>query len=134
MSFIALILKNLFRQRVRTGLTVLGISLGITTVVTLGVVTGSLKATAGEILRLGGADFMVAQKGAADLSFSIVSQEDLAALAARPDLQRAEGMLFHVARVGSNPFFFTIGRRAEDLAENPPPLKAGTLWGPGTRE
>jgi len=37
MSFLSLIVKNLIRQRVRTGLTILGISLGITTVVALGV-------------------------------------------------------------------------------------------------
>ena len=45
MTFIALILKNIVRQRTRTFLTVLGISLGITTVVALGVVTESLKAS-----------------------------------------------------------------------------------------
>jgi putative ABC transport system permease protein len=65
-SFMSLILKNLLRQRTRTILTVLGISIGITTVVALGVITDSLKATAGEIINLGGADFMVAQEGAAD--------------------------------------------------------------------
>ncbi len=132
MSFLALLLKNLFRQRVRTGLTVLGISVGITTVVALGVVTGSLKATAGEILQLGGADFMVAQKGAADLSFSIVSQEDAAALAQRGDVARAEGALVHIVQVGSNPFFFILGREAQDVAANPPPLMAGRLFAPGT--
>lgn len=131
MSFVALIIKNLVRQRIRTGLTVLGISIGITTVVALGVVTNSLKESAGEIIRLGEADFMVAQEGAADLTFSIVSEEDAAALAEHPNVARAEGMLFHVARVGSNPYFFLIGRRAEDLASNPPPLGEGTLWGPG---
>src|SRR3990170_1513181 len=130
MSFIALILKNLLRQRVRTGLTVLGISLGITTVVALGVITSGFKATAAELLRLGGADFMVAQEGTADMTFSTVSEEDSAAIARRPDVERAEGMLFHVARVGSNPFFFLMGRQAQDLAANPPPLKTGTVFSP----
>ncbi len=131
MSFVALIIKNLVRQRIRTGLTVLGISIGITTVVALGVVTNSFKASAGELIRLGGADFMVAQKGAADLSFSVVPQEDVAALAAYPGVARAEGMLFHITRVGSNPYFITMGLTAEDLAMNPPPLIEGTLWGAG---
>src|SRR3990172_7684050 len=130
MTFIALIFKNLFRQRVRTALTVLGISLGITTVVALGVVTTSLKSASGELLRLGGADFMVAQEGAADLSFSIVPEEDVQALAQRPDVERVEGILFHIARVGSNPFFFLGGRDGTALALNPPPLRAGSIWGP----
>jgi putative ABC transport system permease protein len=133
-SFAALIVKNLVRQRVRTALTVLGISIGITTVVALGVVTGSLKSTAGEILRMGGADFMVAQKGAADLSFSIVPEEDVQLLGQRPDVARAEGALFHIVRVGSNPYFFVIGRRAEDLAANPPRIVAGGTWDPGATD
>src|SRR3972149_5959060 len=130
MTFIALIFKNLFRQRVRTGLTVLGISLGITTVVALGVVTTSLKSASGELLRLGGADFLAAREGAAARSFSIVPEGAVRALAQRPDVERVEGILFHIARVGSNPYFFLGGREAEGLAANPPPLRAGTIWGP----
>jgi putative ABC transport system permease protein len=37
-------------------------------------------------------------------------------------------MLFHIARVGSNPFFFLIGREQEDLAARPPHLIAGEVW------
>lgn len=129
MSFAALVFKNLFRQQIRTGLTVLGIGIGITTVVALGVVAGSLKNTAGELLRLGGADFMVAQKGAADLSFSIVPEDDVEALAQRPDVLRVEGILFYITRVGSNPFFFLGGREADGLATNPPPIQSGSIWG-----
>ncbi len=131
MSFLTLILKNLFRQPVRTGLTVLGISIGITTVVALGVVTNSLKASAGELIKLGGSDFMAAQQGAADLSFSIVKEEDVRALGNEPDVERAEGILFHIARVGSNPFFFLGGRDAAAVQANPPNLIDGGIWGPG---
>lgn len=128
MTFFALVLKNLFRQRMRTGLTVLGISIGITTVVALGVVTESLKASSGEILKMGGADFMVAQEGAADLSFSIVSEADAEALAGYPNVARAEPALFHIVRVGANPFFFIIGWRTEGIVEHPPPLLEGRVW------
>ncbi len=134
MTFFALILKNLLRQRIRTGLTILGISIGITTVVALGVVTESLKASSGEILKMGGADFMVAQQGAADLSFSIVSESDAAALAEQPGVRRAEPVLFHVVRVASNPFFIIFGRRTEDMLDNPPPLLQGRVWTADTRD
>lgn len=134
MSFIALILKNIVRQRIRTGLTVLGISLGITTVVALGVVTESLKASSGEILHLGGADFMVAQEGAADLSFSVLPAEAVGEVAATEGVAGSEGMLFHIARVGSNPFFFLIGRDYEGMANRPPTLVDGTLWQAGATD
>lgn len=128
MSFLALVFKNLVRQRIRTGLTVLGISLGITTVVALGVITNSFKNSAAEILRLGGADFMVAQEGAADLSFSTVPASDIDAVRSYPGVERAEGMLFNITRVGSNPYFITIGREPQDLIDNPPPLREGSVW------
>jgi putative ABC transport system permease protein len=128
MSFLSLVIKNLVRQRVRTALTVLGISIGITTVVALGVVTDSLKATSGEILKLGGADFMVAQEGAADLSFSIISEDSIPALSQESGVENAEGMLFHIARVGSNPYFFLIGREHSGLTARPPHLVAGNIW------
>ncbi|HXV58484.1 MAG TPA: ABC transporter permease, partial [Gaiellaceae bacterium] len=64
MSFSALVLRNLLRQRVRTVLTVLGIAVGITTVVALGSITEGVRTISGEFVRAGGADFMVAQEGA----------------------------------------------------------------------
>ena len=60
MSFTSLIFKNLARSRVRTALTVLGISIGITAMVALGVIVGGMKDTAGALTRAYGADFFVA--------------------------------------------------------------------------
>jgi putative ABC transport system permease protein len=127
MSFSALVLRNLFRQRVRTVLTVLGISIGITTVVALGAVTSGLKTTMGELVRGGGADFMVAQAGASDLTFSVVSERDVAALAARPDVERATGMLLEVADVGANPYFLIFGYERAGLAAERLRLLSGRL-------
>jgi putative ABC transport system permease protein len=134
MTFLALIVKNLFRQPVRSGLTVLGISIGITTVVALGVIAAGLRATSGEMLKAGGADFMVAQKGASDLTFSIVSEQDRAAVERVPGVERANGMLLHVSRVGSNPFFLLFGVTADELAKHPPALREGRLIAPGAAD
>lgn len=127
MSFISLVVRNLIRQRVRTLLTILGISIGITTVVTLGVITEGMKATLDEMLTSGGSDFIVAQKGAADFTFSTVTEEEWQAIDARDDVLWAHGQLMHVVRVGSNPFFALVGVRPDDLAEAPPALLAGTF-------
>jgi putative ABC transport system permease protein len=108
-TFAALIVKNLFRQRMRTALTVVGIAVGIATVVALGVITSGLRAASNEFVKSGGADFMVAQKGASDLTYSAVPERDWQAIEARPDVERASGVLFEVAHVGSNPFFFYFG-------------------------
>ncbi|HSC91586.1 MAG TPA: ABC transporter permease [Gaiellaceae bacterium] len=131
MSFVALVFKNLFRQRVRSGLAVLGIALGITTVVALGVVTGGLKSSMGELLRAGGADFVVAQEGASDLSFSTIRDADLASLAARPDVARVTGALLEVTKVESRPYFFLFGLERQALPQLGFSIVAGRGLGTG---
>jgi putative ABC transport system permease protein len=127
MTFVALIVKNLFRQRVRTALTILGISIGITTVVALGVVTEGMKSTLGDMTQFGGSDFLVGQKGSADLTFSTITEDEWRGIAARDDVEWAHGVLLHVARVGSNPYFVLSGILPEHLAESPPNLTSGSL-------
>jgi putative ABC transport system permease protein len=131
MRFSTLVLKNLVRQRVRTLLTILGIGVGITTVVALGAITGGLQAMASDLMRVGGADFMVAQKGSSDLTFSTVTESEERAVRETPGVERTLGVLMHYSRVGSNPFFGTFGVRPDELREAPPPLVAGRLLADG---
>ena len=131
MTFFAFVLRNIARQRVRTTLTVVGIAVGITTVVALGAVASGLRATAGAMLRTGGADFVVAQKGSADLTFSTVSQADWDRVASRDDVARVTGLLMNVSRVGSNPYFALLGVRPDQLASAPPTLERGRLLASG---
>jgi putative ABC transport system permease protein len=59
MSFTKLIAKNPFRNKARLALAVIGIAIGIATIVALGMVTEGLKASVEEQLMTGGADFVV---------------------------------------------------------------------------
>jgi putative ABC transport system permease protein len=127
MTFAALIFKNVVRQKIRTALTVLGIAIGITTVVALGAVVGGLKQTAGAILQAYDSDFIVAQKGSSDLTFSTVPEEEVAQIRALPDVDRAIGALIHVSKIGDNPYFITIGVRPEDLSTAGPSVIEGRM-------
>ena len=125
MPFFVLIFRNLLRQRMRTLLTALGISIGIATVVALGVVTHSLKVTAKDILHAGGADFAIGQSGSADLSFSTLTQEQLEEVAAYPEVDHAIGLLMAVSRLGSNPYFLQLGIAPANLEHFEVPLLEG---------
>ena len=125
--FWSIVVKNLFRQRVRTALTALGIAIGIATVLALGSVTGGLKATMGDFVRSGGADFLVAQKGASDLSFSAVGDDEVAQVAARPDVARADGFALEVTTLGSNPYFFVFGVAEDALSHQGLRLVGGRM-------
>jgi putative ABC transport system permease protein len=127
MSFTSLVFRNLFRQRMRTSLTVVGIAVGITIVVALGAITGGVRQSIGGWLRVGGSDFLVARKGSADLSFSTVSEKEWAALQATAGVERTTGMLIRITRHGSNPYFVLMGIRPDELAEAQPELVSGRL-------
>jgi putative ABC transport system permease protein len=134
MSFITLVLKNLMRQRTRTILTVVGISIGITTVVALTVVADGLKTSAGQIITAGDADFMVGQKGAADLTFSSVTEQEWAGIAGVPGVERATGVVIYIKRVGGNPYFVTVGIRPDQLAVTPLSVRQGSRLSDGATD
>jgi putative ABC transport system permease protein len=115
MPFILLIFRNLIRQKVRTGLTVLGISIGITAVVALGIITESAKASTVELLRAGGSDFAVGRQGSADLTFSTLTADDLQKVENYPEVDHVSGVLMAFSKVGSNPYFAQVGIDPNDL-------------------
>ena len=65
MSFLKLILKNHFRNKSRTFLAIIGIGIGIATIVALGGIMGGLIAGVDNALHAGGSDFAVLNKESA---------------------------------------------------------------------
>ncbi len=130
MPFLLLILRNLLRQKIRTGLTVLGISIGVTAVVALGVITHSLRATSEELLTVGGSDFSVGRQGSSDLTFSTLTGQDLEVVAGYPEVQHAAGVLMAFSSVGSNPYFVQLGIDPTDLPYFETPLLDGRRIAP----
>jgi putative ABC transport system permease protein len=61
---------NLLRRWGRTALTALGVAVGVTTIVALLALTGGLSRSAGDLAKLGRADFGVFQGGLSDLTAS----------------------------------------------------------------
>jgi len=113
MSFLTLILKNVWRQKLRTLLTLFGISIGIATILTLGAVAGGLESWFSSVLSTGEADFTIAQAQASDLAFSTIDEAALGPIRAMPEVERLDGVLLAVTPQGANPFFFVLGVRPE---------------------
>jgi len=63
MNYIGLIVKNPFRNKTRTSLAIIGIAIGIATIVALGLITGGLKESTQSTLKSGGAEITVIQAG-----------------------------------------------------------------------
>lgn len=116
MTFAGLILRNLATRRVRTALTAAAVAISVTAVVTLGVVTQSLQRSAANVLLMGKADFIVAQKSVSTALTSVVTEEQVSRIAKTPGVHSAIGVLVGTLRLNaSNPVFIEIGVEPTDL-------------------
>lgn len=129
-----LIVKNVLRQKTRTALTLLGISIGIATILSLGAVADGLKESFGGVLKTGEADFTVAQAGSSDLSFSRIDEETLRELRRTGGVAQAEGVSFGVTQHGGNPYFIVLGLEPGAIDLSGYEITGGRLFEPDTEE
>jgi putative ABC transport system permease protein len=116
-SLFSLIVHNVTVKKLRLTLTALVVAIGVLTVVSLGVVTESLKSSDLALLEIGRADFAVSQKAVADLLASSIDSAVLAKLKAVPGVANVTGALIGTAHLNAdNPQFLEIGIAASDLA------------------
>ncbi|MFN4217915.1 MAG: ABC transporter permease [Candidatus Bipolaricaulia bacterium] len=113
MSFVNLILKNLWRQKVRSVLAVAGISLGIATIIALGAIADGMEQNLIATLRSGKADFSIGQAHAPLIVLSSVPEARLYEIARWPEVKQAVGALVTFANFPGNPYFLTIGIEPE---------------------
>ncbi|HEX3014336.1 MAG TPA: ABC transporter permease [Methanobacterium sp.] len=66
MNYLGLIIKNPFRNKTRTSLAIVGIAIGIATIVALGLVTSGLQASTQTTLKAGAAEITVTHTGSND--------------------------------------------------------------------
>jgi putative ABC transport system permease protein len=115
MQFLVLIFKNILRRKARSIFTVLGISIGIATIVALGALMNGMTASMEGVLKSGEADFFIAQSGISDLSFSRIDENRTGEIMAMNGVQRVAGALIGIYPVGSNPYVMVWGVNTEDL-------------------
>lgn len=130
MSFVGLILHNLWARKVRTALTAVAVAVGVTTVVTLGVVTHSLRDSAAAVLKTGKADFTVAQKNSSDVLNSVINEDQVGRIAEVPGVDRVVGVLLATTKLDADhPLFIRIGIDPTDLTPFGVNVVAGRPFG-----
>jgi putative ABC transport system permease protein len=116
-TFAGLVLHNLGTRRLRTALTAVAVAISVMAVVTLAVVTTSLETSAADILSLGKADFIVAEKGVSTALSSSVTDDQVSRIASTAGVQSAVGVLVSEIRLNAtNPLFLQIGVEPQQLA------------------
>lgn len=102
-------LKNLFRRKIRTALTVLGISIGVAAIIGLGAMASGLEAGYGSMLSGSKADLILSQPDAFDMSYSVVDESVGEQLAAMPEVYALSSMLEGFVQAENEPYFFVFG-------------------------
>ncbi|HNT25973.1 MAG TPA: ABC transporter permease [Anaerolineales bacterium] len=108
-----LIIKNLFRRKIRTLLTVLGICVGVVTIIALGALADGFEAGYGSMLAGSKADLILSQPDTMDISYSAVDETVGAELAVLPEVEAVSGMLQGITQTEGEAFFIVFGY-AED--------------------
>lgn len=131
MYFPWLIWRNVATRKVRASLTGLAIAISIAMVVTMGVLTHSLRRSAISILRTGTADFSIAQKDVSDVIYSAVDQNNLGAIRQQPGVESVVGVLVAPFELDKDhPFFLQIGIPPQDLEAFGVHVVAGRAFAP----
>lgn len=110
LSLTGIICRNLYRQPLRSSLTVLGVSLGIIAMVAISSVVRGLWAASQKSITAGGTDLLVFQAGVAGDIFSVLDEtKTRAALMSTPGVAEVAAALTHVMPVEGKPFFIVFG-------------------------
>ncbi len=109
MKFIHLILKNPFRNKIRSILAIIGIAIGIATIVALGIITEGLKESTQETLKAGGADFTIVESNVSDMFLSTIDEDYINKIRDVNGVKEAVGVLTSVQPVEDTPYFVVIG-------------------------
>ena len=127
MSFLKLILKNPFRSKSRALLAIIGIGIGIATIVALGAVTDGMIASADDILHAGGYDFTIEGKtdentsSTSMMSFGTTTFNEnyLEKISKIKGVKEVVGIYMATPRTEKSPMFVLIGMNssAKNLAE-----------------
>jgi ABC-type lipoprotein release transport system permease subunit len=109
-------IKNLFRRKIRTLLTVIGVAIGVAAIIGLGALADGLQSGYGSMLQGTKADLILSQPDAFDLSYSTVDELIGQELLKAPEVSEVSGMIQGFIQAENNPYFFVFGHPANSFA------------------
>jgi hypothetical protein len=111
-----MIWRNLLRRRVRTLLTVLGISVGLGLIVALVAIADGFVESFGSMASRSGSDLTVMQADVADMSFSVLDEDVGRKIAAIPGVSQVAGTIFTAVPMPGTPYFLVFGYDPQQYA------------------
>lgn len=104
-----MVIKNLLRRKGRTTLTIIGISVGVASIIALGTLAQGLDAGYTSMLTGSKADLIVSQPDTIDIAYSSVDDGVAQDLLSMPEVEATSGMLQAFVPAEKSPYFFVFG-------------------------
>lgn len=114
-NFLPGMLRNLWRRKMRTLLTLLGIGVGIAAIVALGALTEGMTYVMTEMWRASQTDLFAIEAGV-DSDFSAIDERVGARIAARSDVEAVSGAIMTAANTDRMPMVLAFGYRPSSYA------------------
>ena len=113
--FLPRLTRNLWRQRTRTVLTLLGIGVSIAAIVALGAVAEGMTHVMTEMWRASQTDIFAIEAGV-DSDFSAIDERVGARISARPDVEAVSGVIMTGVNTEEMPMLIVFGYHPRELA------------------
>lgn len=101
--------RNLLRRPGRTGLTILGVSVGLALIVALGAIADGYSLEFSAMASSSGAHLTVMQANSADMALSAVDEQAGRRIAAIPGVAGVSGTMFSAVPLQGTPYFLVFG-------------------------
>ncbi|MGB3904227.1 MAG: ABC transporter permease [Anaerolineae bacterium] len=111
-----MILRNLWRRKARTILTLVGVSLGVAAIVSLVAIANGLITGMTELWSGGGADLMISQADAIDPQISVLDEGLGEELTNLPGVDSVSGMVYGEVTTESVPYFLVFGHDPREFS------------------
>jgi putative ABC transport system permease protein len=111
-----MVIKNLLRRKGRTTLTILGISVGVASIIALGTMAQGLDAGYTSMLTGSKADLILSQPDMIDVAYSAVDDTVADDLLALPEVEDTSSMLQAFVPAEKSPYFFVFGYPTDSFA------------------
>ena len=109
MNLVTIVCKNLWHQKIRSGLTILGVGISIAAFVSLRGLTDNLEKSLQSTYKARGTDLVVMEKATLDIFSSTIDQSYVESLKRIPHVKQAAPILFYFYAVKFKQYFLLYG-------------------------